>query len=105
MFHVKNREVVLTGQELGEGIGAGENCFKEGAKVFSAVQGLVGIDKNKNAVRVIPLVGPIQRFEEVWRFGWFKLDMDGDISVLANMRNEVDIFVDAAVRTIWAADG
>ncbi|ODS39462.1 MAG: hypothetical protein A7315_11015, partial [Candidatus Altiarchaeales archaeon WOR_SM1_79] len=57
MFFIKNREVVLPGQELGEGVGAGDNCFMEGAKVFSAVQGLVGVDKNRNAVKVIPLVG------------------------------------------------
>ena len=32
-FCIKNREVVLPGQELGESMGAEENCFKEGAMV------------------------------------------------------------------------
>ena len=57
MFYIGNRDVVLPGQELGEGIGAEENCFKEGSKVFSAVQGLARVGKNKNVVGVIPLVG------------------------------------------------
>ena len=55
MFKIKDRELVLPGQLLGEDISAGECCFKENKNVFSSVRGLARI--NRNTAKVIPFNG------------------------------------------------
>ncbi len=56
MFSVKDRDVVIPGQLLGEKIRHDENCFDEGDRVFSAVRGMART--SDNTVSVIPITGP-----------------------------------------------
>lgn len=54
-LNVSNREVVIPGQLIGEGIHHDINCFREGSGIFSSVQGTLRIDDGK--VRIIPASG------------------------------------------------
>lgn len=78
MFKVKDREVVLSGQLLGENVSAGAYCFKENNNVFSSVRGLVRIDGK--FVKIIPFEGAyvpkrgdviVGIVEDVGIGGWF----------------------------------
>jgi exosome complex component RRP4 len=78
MFKIKDRELVLPGQLLGENVLAGEYCFKEDKNVFSSVRGLARI--NRNFVKVIPFDGEyvpkkgdvlVCVVEEITAGGWF----------------------------------
>jgi len=78
MFKVKDKELVLPGQLLGDDVSAGTYCFKEGEKVFSLVRGLVKTDRK--FVKVIPFDGKyvpksgdivIGIVEELSAGGWF----------------------------------
>jgi len=55
MFKVKDKELVLPGQVLGENVLAGAYCFKENDLVFSSVRGIVKTDRK--FVKVIPFDG------------------------------------------------
>lgn len=55
MFHVKDRELVIPGQLIGENIRHDINCFHEENKVYSSVHGMVRIEDNH--VKVIPSMG------------------------------------------------
>ncbi|MCK4491068.1 MAG: hypothetical protein KAU03_00485 [Candidatus Altiarchaeales archaeon] len=77
MLHVKDRDLVMPGHFIGDGINLCENCFREGDQVYSSVQGMVRVGKSK--VRVIPSAGTYLPREmdvivgvitEVTRGGW-----------------------------------
>jgi exosome complex component RRP4 len=53
---VKDRDIVLPGQLLGEGIRCEGPCLNEGDKSYSLVKGLARVDRNY--VSVIPMAGP-----------------------------------------------
>lgn len=55
MFHVKDRELVIPGQLIGENIRHDINCFHEGDRVYSSVHGIVRIEGNH--IKVIPSTG------------------------------------------------
>lgn len=55
MLQVKDRQLVIPGQLIGENIRYDLNCFREGEKVYSSVHGMVRIEENK--VKVIPSRG------------------------------------------------
>ena len=52
---IKDRDVVIPGQLLGEGINCGENCYREGNKIYSVVNGIARIGRGK--VRIVPVNG------------------------------------------------
>lgn len=54
MEYIK-KTIVVPGQIVAEGFNVGENCFREGSKIFSSIYGLARIEKNH--VEVIPLNG------------------------------------------------
>ncbi len=54
-LNIKNRDLVLPGQLIGEKIRSDLECIREGASVFSPIQGLVKL--NKREIGVIPLAG------------------------------------------------
>ncbi len=56
MGEVKDREIVIPGQLIGENAKAGSLCYAEDNKVYSLVRGLVRTDKDR--VNVIPVRGP-----------------------------------------------
>lgn len=77
MLHVKDRDLVMPGHFIGDGINICENCFKEGDRVYSSIQGMVRVEKNR--VKVIPSTGTylpkrmdviIGVVAEVTRGGW-----------------------------------
>ncbi|PKP54307.1 MAG: RNA-binding protein [Candidatus Altiarchaeales archaeon HGW-Altiarchaeales-3] len=45
MSKISDREIVLPGQMLGQGVLAGTHCFKEGKSVVSSVRGLARMDR------------------------------------------------------------
>jgi len=53
--YIKDKEIVIPGQIIAEGVSFGENCFKEGNKIFSSIYGLARTDKR--TIEVIPLKG------------------------------------------------
>lgn len=55
MEYIKHKTIVVPGQIVAEGSNVGENCFREGSKIFSSIYGLARIEKNR--VEVIPLNG------------------------------------------------
>lgn len=52
---IKNRELVIPGQLIGENLYHGLNCFRDDKWLFSAVRGMVRVDGNR--VRIIPSSG------------------------------------------------
>ncbi|MBN2251915.1 MAG: RNA-binding protein [Candidatus Altiarchaeota archaeon] len=55
MLKIKDRELVIPGQLLGDDLFYDPNCFIEDRNVYSAVEGLVRVDGRK--IRVIPSTG------------------------------------------------
>jgi len=55
MLNVKDRDLVLPGQLLGNELFFDLNCFSENGSVYSAVEGMVRVDGRK--VRVVPSSG------------------------------------------------
>jgi len=56
MAEVKDRDLVVPGQLIGDGLKHDSSCYTEEGKVYSLVRGLVRLSGNK--VEVIPLSGP-----------------------------------------------
>jgi exosome complex component RRP4 len=55
MLQVKDRDLVIPGQLIGENLRHDLNCFHEGDLVFSSVHGIVRFEENR--VKVIPSTG------------------------------------------------
>lgn len=55
MLNVKDRDLVIPGQLLGENLYHDLNCFRENNHVYSSVEGMVRIDNRR--VRIIPSTG------------------------------------------------
>ena len=56
MPEVKDRDIVIPGQLLGDSLKHDTNCFTENGKVYSLVRGMARLTDNK--IDVIPLSGP-----------------------------------------------
>ncbi|MFH1403007.1 MAG: exosome complex protein Rrp4 [Candidatus Altiarchaeota archaeon] len=52
----ENREIVIPGQLVGEGVKCDNSCYLEGGKVYSLVRGLVRMSGDR--VSIIPVSGP-----------------------------------------------
>lgn len=55
MLNVKDRDLVIPGQLLGENLHHDLNCLREGNLVYSSVEGMVRVDGN--CIMVIPSIG------------------------------------------------
>ncbi|MBN2014971.1 MAG: RNA-binding protein [Candidatus Altiarchaeota archaeon] len=55
MLHIKDREIVIPGQLMGDNIRHDINCFHEKDKVYSSVHGMVRVEDNY--VKIIPSTG------------------------------------------------
>ncbi len=55
MLHIKDRDLVIPGQLIGENVRHDMNCFREGDNVYSSIHGMVRADENM--VKVIPSTG------------------------------------------------
>jgi exosome complex component RRP4 len=56
MLEVQDRDIVVPGQLIGDGLKHDTTCFTENGKVYSLVRGLARVSDNR--VEVIPLSGP-----------------------------------------------
>jgi exosome complex component RRP4 len=102
---VKDREVVVPGQELASGMSfvPGKNMFRDGEKIVAGTIGLASIEGK--VVKIVPLAGPyvpkigdvvVGVVEDVLLMGW-RLNLKGPYSAVLNIKDATSEFIGRGV--------